>query len=256
MVEGTPSRIGDDGRSRRAALRLAVVYGVVAGAWILFSDRALEGIGFPEDVESFVGSVKGGFFVAVTALMLYSLALRHLSQLHTARDELARQEERIRQAYVDVIDAVTGGRLVLMTDRELDSTLGIPVSPEWEISEPGQLGGARERVRDAVSEVSPELANSCALLNPLGEALNNVLKHVGRGTYRVYSAPGCVRVAISDSGPGIDFRTLPKATLVPGFSTTATLGMGFTIMLQLTDRVLLSTHPGRTTVVLELDVPA
>jgi anti-sigma regulatory factor (Ser/Thr protein kinase) len=58
-------------------------------------------------------------------------------------------------------------------------------------------------------------------------------------------------VAIADDGPGIDFRTLPKATLVPGFSTAASLGMGFTIMLQLCERVLLSTRPGRTVVVLE-----
>ena len=58
------------------------------------------------------------------------------------------------------------------------------------------------------------------------------------------------------AGPGIDFRTLPKATLVAGFSTAATLGMGFTIMLQLCDRVLISTHPGRTVVVLECSAPA
>ena len=51
--------------------------------------------------------------------------------------------------------------------------------------------------------------------------------------------------------PGIDFRTLPRATLQRGFSTASSLGMGFTIMLQVCERVLLSTHPGRTTVVLE-----
>ncbi|MGE5228599.1 MAG: ATP-binding protein, partial [Deltaproteobacteria bacterium] len=61
-----------------------------------------------------------------------------------------------------------------------------------------------------------------------------------------------LQVAITDEGPGIDFRTLPRATLVPGFSTAASLGMGFTIMLQLCERVLLSTRPGRTVVVLEI----
>jgi len=59
-------------------------------------------------------------------------------------------------------------------------------------------------------------------------------------------------VAVTDRGPGIDFRTLPKATLTPGFSTAASLGMGFTIMLHLCERVLLSTQPGHTSVVLEL----
>ena len=37
-----------------------------------------------------------------------------------------------------------------------------------------------------------------------------------------------------------------------GFSTGSSLGMGFTIMLQSCERVLLSTQPGRTSVVLEL----
>jgi len=61
-------------------------------------------------------------------------------------------------------------------------------------------------------------------------------------------------VAVTDGGPGIDFKTLPRATLVPGFSTASTLGVGFTMMLQLSDRVLLSTRPGRTQVVLEVAV--
>ena len=67
----------------------------------------------------------------------------------------------------------------------------------------------------------------------------------------MYSADDRLQVAVRDAGPGIDFHTLPKATLVSGFSTGPSLGMGFTIMLQSCARVLLSTRPGRTTVVLE-----
>jgi anti-sigma regulatory factor (Ser/Thr protein kinase) len=89
------------------------------------------------------------------------------------------------------------------------------------------------------------------LVNPVCEALTNALKHARGGTYQVFAKDGCVQVAIADEGPGIDFRTLPRATLVPGFSTAASLGMGFTIMLQLCDRVLLCTRPGRTEVGLE-----
>ena len=60
---------------------------------------------------------------------------------------------------------------------------------------------------------------------------------------------------IRDDGPGIDFRTLPHATLQRGFSTESSLGMGFTIMLQVCERVLLSSRPGRTSVVLEFAAP-
>jgi len=77
------------------------------------------------------------------------------------------------------------------------------------------------------------------------------LKHAGRGTYQTFATDDCIQVTVTDDGPGIDFRTLPKATLVSGFSTAASLGVGFTIMLQLCSRVLLYTRPGRTEVGLE-----
>jgi anti-sigma regulatory factor (Ser/Thr protein kinase) len=60
---------------------------------------------------------------------------------------------------------------------------------------------------------------------------------------------------ISDKGPGIDFSILPKATLLSGFSTKQSLGMGFSFMLEFCDRVLLSTQPGNTIIVLEITAP-
>jgi anti-sigma regulatory factor (Ser/Thr protein kinase) len=83
------------------------------------------------------------------------------------------------------------------------------------------------------------------------EALVNALRHAGGGTYQLFAADDKLQVLIRDEGPGIDFRTLPRATLQRGFSTASSLGMGFTIMLQVCERVLLSTHPGRTSLVLE-----
>ncbi len=60
-----------------------------------------------------------------------------------------------------------------------------------------------------------------------------------------------LRVVVRDAGPGIDFRPLPRATLVSGFSTVSSLGLGFTIVPQTCERLLLSTRPGRTVVLLE-----
>jgi anti-sigma regulatory factor (Ser/Thr protein kinase) len=67
----------------------------------------------------------------------------------------------------------------------------------------------------------------------------------------VFARDDTLQVLIRDEGPGIDFRTLPRATLQRGFSTASSLGMGFTIMLQVCERVLLSTRPGRTSLLLE-----
>lgn len=183
---------------------------------------------------------------------LYALGSVDLTDLREAQRALRRQEERIREAYVDVLDAVTGGKLILLTDREIDAKLGVPLLDVQKISSATELADARHKVSTALEDRFPELACSMELLNPLGEALNNVLKHAGSGYFGVYIKDGTVQVMVRDEGPGIDFRTLPKATLVAGFSTAATLGMGFTIMLQLCERVLISTRKGRTVVVLEL----
>jgi len=371
----TPPGAGLERRGRAAArrdsLRVAVIYAIVAEAWILLSDRALGLLNLVPSVERFVGSVKGTAFVAVTALLLYLLTIRGLAQLYAsearyrrlfncsteaimllrllhdeqgvltdivvadanpvrletwratseqlvgkrladvqvaqqeidaysrlvreavsggearaalhfddndtyvlvyaypidrdlwavattdvtenrrAQEAIRRQEEQIRQAYVDVLDAVTGGKLVLVTEAEIEASLGEPITDLGEIDTASKLGEARRRIESASCARFPSLRQGM-LANAVGEALNNTLKHAMSGTYQVFARDSHVQVMIADNGPGIDFRNLPKATLLSGFSTTATLGLGFTIMLQLCDRVLLFTRPGRTVVVLEM----
>ncbi len=83
------------------------------------------------------------------------------------------------------------------------------------------------------------------------EAAKNALKHTGGGCYFVCRTERHLQVIVEDDGPGIDIRTLPKATLTAGFSTSQTLGMGFSLMLDLSERLLLATRPGCTKLVLE-----
>jgi ligand-binding sensor protein/anti-sigma regulatory factor (Ser/Thr protein kinase) len=183
---------------------------------------------------------------------LWALAAVDVTELRQAEQALRRQEENIRRAYVDVLDAVTGGKLILLTDEQLAGELGAPLGDAVAFSAPAHLGDARRMVVSAAEQSFPGHIRHTDLLSTVGEALDNALKHAKGGAYRVFAKDDCLQVEISDEGPGIDFRTLPRATLVPGFSTAASLGMGFTIMLQLCERVLLSTRPGHTSIVLEL----
>jgi anti-sigma regulatory factor (Ser/Thr protein kinase) len=184
---------------------------------------------------------------------LWALAALDITQTRRAEEALRKQEESIRHAYVDVLDAVTGGKLILLTEEDLAAELGAPLCIPTQISKPAQLAEARQLMTDAARAGFPEWTDLTDLLSPACEAMSNALKHGHGGTYQVYAKDGRLQVAVSDEGPGIDFRTLPRATLVPGFSTAASLGMGFTIMLQLSDRVLLSTRPGHTEIVLEVE---
>lgn len=182
---------------------------------------------------------------------LWAVSATDVTDIREAEQALRKQQESIRRAYVDVLDAVTGGKLILLTGDAVAGELGVPLGEIMSISSPAQLADARRLVVGAAEDRFPGRIRHTDLLSTVCEALDNALKHAHGGTYQVFAKDECLQVAITDEGPGIDFRTLPKATLVPGFSTAASLGMGFTIMLQLCERVLLCTRPGRTEVVLE-----
>ena len=181
----------------------------------------------------------------------WALSALDISGVRRAERALRRQEESIRRAYVDVLDVVTGGKLILLTDEELSGQLGVPLMKPESVSAPRGLSEARATVASVAAERFPDWAPATDVRTPVGEALVNALRHAGGGTYQLFALEATLQVLVRDEGPGIDFRTLPRATLQRGFSTESSLGMGFTIMLQVCERVLLSTRPGRTSVVLE-----
>ena len=79
----------------------------------------------------------------------------------------------------------------------------------------------------------------------------NALVHAGGGEATVYVWEDTIYVWIRDMGEGISLECLPRATLERGYSTAATLGHGFWLMLNTTDRVYLMTGREGTTVVLQ-----
>ena len=239
-------------------MRLALVYAAAAAAWIIVSDQAVAMLHLSADIGEALNTGKGILFVAVTAAVLYVISSRFLNasyqdedRYRQAQEALHDREQSIRQAYIDVLDAVTGGRLILMWPADLLASLGEIVLPTTPISRPDQLADARHSLAEVLGEFTDCVDDDVLAIN---EGLTNVLKHGGQGEYGVRRTSNCVQVVVTDFGPGIDFHTLPKAALVPGFSTKPSLGMGFTIMLEVAERLLLATEPGLTTLVLEFDL--
>lgn len=175
-----------------------------------------------------------------------------VTETKRAQEELRTKDRAIRQAYVDVIAAVTGNKLILMTPDELKESLGELLTKRRRITHYRSLAQARADVSTAIEGQFPDIPGVRDFIVGVCEGLTNAIKHGGSGQYEVCRCGGTAQVVISDEGPGVDFTTVPKATLEAGFSTQGTLGVGFTIMLEMSDRVLLSTQPGGTTLVLEL----
>lgn len=168
------------------------------------------------------------------------------------REEALKEKDReIRRTYVEVFSAVTGGRLIIMSREELEASLGEPVSPHIQVASGTDLVNARDQLRVFLRDLLPEHESVDDVVLAINEATTNTIKHAGHGEVSLYRSGDVIQIMITDAGPGIDFSILPKATLLAGFSTKPSLGMGFSIMLEMAERVILSTEAGYTGIVLE-----
>lgn len=237
------------------AKRLVFTYMVAAIAWVVVSDSVAARLGLSPAVEQFVNTTKGVVFVLVSSGALYVITSRFLAsallnhqRYRELQGQLRARERSIEQAYVDVLAAVTGGKLILMWPEDVSDHLGEVLLPDQKLERPEQLAAARAHVGPYLSPLGERRDEALLAAN---EGLTNALKHAEGARYSVRRTPLALQVVITDHGPGIDFQTLPHATLIAGYSTKASLGIGFTIMFEAAERILLSTQPGLTTLVLE-----
>ena len=110
-------------RPNQFALRSTLAYVIFAGLWIFFSDAALTRLVADVQTMSWVGTVKGLVFVAVTGLLLFGGQRRHLlrwgdevTRRERAEAEIRASQARFRQyvehAPLGVVVADLQGRLV------------------------------------------------------------------------------------------------------------------------------------------------
>lgn len=78
-------------RIRSAPARLALGYAVIAGLWILLSDRLVLKPGWP----AWIQTAKGWLFVLVTAIGLYVLMHRLMTQVSRLNRQLERRAEQL-----------------------------------------------------------------------------------------------------------------------------------------------------------------
>jgi anti-sigma regulatory factor (Ser/Thr protein kinase) len=165
---------------------------------------------------------------------------------------LAESEARQRGFLQDALASVTGGRLRLC-ETAADLPERLPGLGEPIVLRAESLRAARRRTRAAAQSAGLDDARTNDLLTAVGEATMNAVTHGRDGTadIRADVDSGLVQVWVQDAGHGIEVSRLPDATLRRGYTTAGTLGHGFKMMLQTSDRLWLLTGPTGTTVVLE-----
>ncbi len=107
---------------RRAVVALPLLYAVLAGLWILLSDRLLGGLTADPQVLTFLQTFKGEVFVTVTALLLYWVLRRELQQHESREAELRRTEaslhESARRLNLQSAALESAGNAIVIADRE------------------------------------------------------------------------------------------------------------------------------------------
>lgn len=166
------------------------------------------------------------------------------------RRAFERQMERQkRQFYRDTILSVTDGKLDICEAPEIRpyvSTADVKIT----LRGAEEVAGVRRQIESYCAEHGLAGERLDSFVIAVGEAITNAVKHASGGRAYAGVRRGSVWVGVADRGGGISSLILPRATLLRGFSTKPSLGLGYTIMLSVADSILLRTGDRGTTVIL------
>lgn len=171
-------------------------------------------------------------------------------------NRVTREKENIFQVYKDVIEAVTQGKILLLSREEFFEK----ISGDFCLYST-KLTGVEDitRCRQELDSIltTKKFAwwdgkNRRNILLCLSEAATNAIKHAGSGELLLSVKEQRLTLYILDNGRGIDLKKLPYSIFIKGFSTKQmSLGIGFLLMEKHMDKIILSTSKGGTFLALE-----
>lgn len=128
-------------------LQICLIYTLIGGAWILFSDMILKMLVHQPDLLTRIQTVKGWFFTLGTASVLYLLINRGVRKARRFQKELEEREAMYRL----VLEGTTDG----MWDWHIGEDV-IYVSPRWKEKLGGNCSGSQCRMSCWMDLVHPE----------------------------------------------------------------------------------------------------
>jgi DNA-binding response OmpR family regulator/anti-sigma regulatory factor (Ser/Thr protein kinase) len=170
-------------------------------------------------------------------------------ELESAHQQILQSEADKKQFYREVIRCVTHNKFHLADNAEIPVD-GQPIL-DMPLTEPTSYPTLRGKLHLIARDAGMDEPTADDLVLATGEAVTNAIKHAVEGCCSVFLTPDRIIVRVCDHGKGIRTEDLPATVLMPGFSTAISLGMGYTLMLELVDRVWLATNSDGTVVQME-----
>lgn len=209
-------------------------------------------IGVMQILNRRTGSFDGRDLEALEILCGQAATAIETATLHQQVLDAEREQKRFS---CEILLCITQGKLRLVDADEIPTEGSLAL--ELAVEDGNDYARLRSELRQIAERAGmrPEDVDDAVLL--VGEVITNSIKHAGGGRCVIAVTPDRLVARVSDHGGGIRPEHLPAALLTPGFSTKVSLGMGFTLIMELADRVWLSTGPRGTIVQVEKQlVPA
>ena len=169
--------------------------------------------------------------------------------------KLEQIEAQRRQFYRETIYSVTGGKLRISDEAEIKPYVEC-CDESLQVIDIQDITNARNCIKNYCFSHGLIGDSLDMFVAAVGEALTNAYKHAGGGVVFVGSDERRVWVITIDHGPGIESLALPRSVLLRGYSTKASLGLGYSIILDASDEVILKTDETGTALVLIINFKA
>lgn len=208
-----------------------------------------DGSPIPVDYVATPARERGEIIGAVVVFKDITARKQYEREVAKAHQEVLEAALEKKHFYRDVIRSVTHDKLHLVDRSEIPDEGTVRI--EGDLTSPEEDRAARTAIRAVAGEAGMDREAVQQLTLAVGEATTNAVKHATKGRFTIATTEDRVIVRVSDHGPGISTENLPASLLQAGFSTKVSLGMGYTLMLELVDRVFLTTGPEGTVIQLE-----
>lgn len=165
-------------------------------------------------------------------------------QLEAMTSALISAEKEKEHFGRQVVTAVTGGKFHLVDPADVPPLENVGFSTDLGAEEGHRRMRSQLRKMGEAQGLSAEAVEDLVLA--AGEAATNTVKHAQSGSCQAGVLGDAVVVRISDHGPGIGRAELPQSLFRAGYSTKVSLGLGYTVILEVMDEVWLATGPSGT----------